>query len=668
MTMGKAETCRDCGQEKISGTSHHCENAAPDFSIPGCTVTGRMLSSDDCWLVQARDSETGALLLARELSSRIVADPDLLRRAEFGAEAVQKHSPGGVVPVLRILDQPHAVVSPWIDGPSIGALLATRALAVDEAFALCDSVASSMTNLHDLGVLHGYLSLDRVIVDPKGVPLVTGAGIDLGEHPSVEASVLLAPEVRAQGLSAIGPSADVFAVGRLLQIVTLGTAPLTDEQAAAIIPEWVLALILSATADDPGQRCSMLAFRQQLDAGATSMSGAGWLAAGTAGLASAVAAVGGAAVLSAAMTAGAATAVGASSAVVGGTAVGVTGFFAAQPLLAWVVVGVVGLGVLGGGGVVAYQAITSSTSGASAGTTSASASPGDNSSSESGSAIESPTASPAAAFVDDGLYPQGMSLWSVQVDEGAGYPSPTLVFRAGERVCYMNSFGPQEWVGKATLQNGTPTLTGTSWNGSTAFSSEEAPIREGSALAFEYDQGNWVLTETWTPIDSAEANRMLSSPEYGPASSLSLPMMESTAKGLCESADWPNFNAARMQTLKQPPSPAASSASLPQGRTYWTNPDGDIMAFDLLGTQVKMVYTMSSGNSRCMVGTLEDGTITGAERSAGDFQAIKPFEVNSSAERLSVVNSNGFIQYWTPLPSASEDADALAWSLDRCSQ
>ena len=664
--MGNNGNCVTCGENVQPGSPHVCPSMLSALADRGLRVTGSTAAADDGALCRAVSLGDGAEYLVHTVPEGVLEEPAAASRCDFAVHVIQRESPVGVLPIVEVLDSPAAIISPWINGPTATEVFAFSQLSPDSVFALCDGVAEGVQSLHDLGVMHGYLASERIVLAPGGVPLVSGAGFGLPENAPEQLWSLVAPEVKAEGQTSLTPAADVFSVGRLLQIGLLGSPRSTDGEPVSDAPEWVLALLRDTTNQDPAQRCSLGELRERIATGATSVSGAGWAAAGVSSLSAVVGSIGGAAGLAAAMSTGgvvlgtssAATAAATSST---GLFVWIAGAFAAQPVVATIVTAAIGVAVVGSGAAT-YEVVTSPArqdlTAAAAPTVSASP-----------SASQDAVATGTTGASDDGLFPQGTSTWQVAADEGVGFPSPAVVYRDGQRVCWaMSAYTVQEWVGQAGNDQGTPTLTGFLWTGESAVAQTESPSREGESIVNTFDDGNFVITETWTPVAREQA-ALITPPEEYVADYANVPIatLESTARGLCRAPEWPKFTAERMAALYSPPTatPAASLEELPDGRSYWTTDDGDLMGVARQGSDVRIVVTLNGGNSRCTIGTYQGSILYGSSRSAGDFQPDEP-EVMTVFGKTLTTGSPGQGVTWTSISQDSVDAEDLSWSLDRC--
>ncbi len=151
------------------------------------------------------------------------------RQAELLAAA--RHP--GVVELIGVegsADRP-TLVTNLVDGPTLATPIPYTA---GEVAAVVGAVATTLAHLHDMGIVHGAVTAEHVIVGPGGRPVLCGFG-----------SAGRIGEAGPAGDEELHPSTDVAALGRLLR--RLATGP--EARALRRIAD-------GATADDPAARPS----------------------------------------------------------------------------------------------------------------------------------------------------------------------------------------------------------------------------------------------------------------------------------------------------------------------------------------------------------------------------------------------------------------------------
>lgn len=141
-----------------------------------------------------------------------ITDPHLVRLHEATA------LPGGDV----------ALVLDHLAGGTLGAAVRARGhLAPGEAVTVLSPIASTLGRLHGIGVVHGDVSPDNVLLDLEGRPFLADLGVAriVGEQPAELRGTegFMAPEVAVGGVPT--PASDTFALGALAWFALTGEAP-----------------------------------------------------------------------------------------------------------------------------------------------------------------------------------------------------------------------------------------------------------------------------------------------------------------------------------------------------------------------------------------------------------------------------------------------------------
>jgi hypothetical protein len=149
----------------------------------------------------------------------------------------------GVIDLVGVegsADRP-VLVTALVDGPT---LAVPMELSVEEIGGVVAGLASTLADLHDLGIVHGAVAPEHVLLGPDGRPVLCGFG-----------SAARVGETGPAGDQERHPSEDVAALGRLLR--RLSTGP--EARALRRIAD-------SATADDPAARPSARAMSAEIAA------------------------------------------------------------------------------------------------------------------------------------------------------------------------------------------------------------------------------------------------------------------------------------------------------------------------------------------------------------------------------------------------------------------
>ncbi|MFO0807165.1 MAG: serine/threonine-protein kinase [Gemmataceae bacterium] len=169
-----------------------------------------------------------------------MASGEQQRRFESEAKAAARVQHPHVVPVFesgRVNGLPYLVM-PFIEGESLASRLRKARLAVDEAVRLVAAIARAVAALHAAGIVHRDLKPSNVLLDPRGEPHVTDFGlaklVEGGSEETQSGAVLgtpqyMAPEQACGGAKAVGPAADVYALGAILYECLTGRPTIVAE-------------------------------------------------------------------------------------------------------------------------------------------------------------------------------------------------------------------------------------------------------------------------------------------------------------------------------------------------------------------------------------------------------------------------------------------------------
>jgi hypothetical protein len=156
------------------------------------------------------------------------ADAEHLRRT---ADRLASAAHPGVVPVLSSgpagdgweLVTPHAGRA--VTAAAVGNLARLAPLGA--------TVAATLADLHDLGLVHGHLEAAHVLLGPDGTPVLTGLGPDdAGAQPGDDVAALGNLLANLAGDLSLGPSADAGEVARLDRVLASATGPAAGRPSA----------------------------------------------------------------------------------------------------------------------------------------------------------------------------------------------------------------------------------------------------------------------------------------------------------------------------------------------------------------------------------------------------------------------------------------------------
>ncbi len=169
------------------------------------------------------------MILAGQLATK--ADHDRFH-AEAQAAALLDHP--NIVPVFEVGEHEgqHYFSMGYVDGQSLSARLAEGPLPPKDATELVAVVAEAVEYAHRLGVIHRDIKPSNILIDCNGRPRVTDFGLAkrVGSDLTMTGQVLgtpsyMPPEQAAGQINAVGPAADVYALGATLYAALTGRPP-----------------------------------------------------------------------------------------------------------------------------------------------------------------------------------------------------------------------------------------------------------------------------------------------------------------------------------------------------------------------------------------------------------------------------------------------------------
>jgi len=196
---------------------------------------------------RARDTQTGQLVALKLLADRGrqgSAEARLGREAEL--LATLRHD--GIVGYIthgRGPDDELYLVMEWVDGVELAELLAHGPLSISESIDLLRSIASSLAAAHGRGVVHRDLKPSNIRLREGRLarPVLLDFGIARSSASSVPLTATgallgtpqyMSPE-QVRGDRAVGPAADVFALGCIVHECLTGTGPFAADSVVAIL-------------------------------------------------------------------------------------------------------------------------------------------------------------------------------------------------------------------------------------------------------------------------------------------------------------------------------------------------------------------------------------------------------------------------------------------------
>jgi tRNA A-37 threonylcarbamoyl transferase component Bud32 len=163
--------------------------------------------------------ERGRALAVKRAESR-----DEAARLRREADLLDAATHPGLVELVDLVEEPELALSTGhLEG---GSLAERRGLEVDEVAGAVAAVASTLADLHELGLVHGAVAPEHVLLDGDGRPVLCSLGYGglAGERRPAAAPVEAAfvDPRRASVDDTLDPSVDVYALGAILSSLLAG--------------------------------------------------------------------------------------------------------------------------------------------------------------------------------------------------------------------------------------------------------------------------------------------------------------------------------------------------------------------------------------------------------------------------------------------------------------
>ena len=257
-------------------------------------VIGRVAANSASTVWKAHDSVANRPVAIK----RVLATPGGMDRDRLGHEAriLSGLTDPNVVAFYELAEDADGtyVVTEWIDGPTLGAVIAGGAgLSEQQSVAAVRGALSGLAHAHQRGVVHGDVSPSNIIVNKAGESKILDFGLATTATGATApggaggAAAYRSPEVERGEPPT--PAADVYASAAVLAHLLRGTVE--RPPATTGVAEPIKSVLDRALSPLPGDRYPDAgAFLAALDDAAGRRFGAGWL--GQAGLAGVAAATG----------------------------------------------------------------------------------------------------------------------------------------------------------------------------------------------------------------------------------------------------------------------------------------------------------------------------------------------------------------------------------------
>jgi len=245
-SLGLSDPARDLREQasRLGVVVEASPPAAPVANEP-TVVYGRyelrrmVASTPAAQVFEARDRLTGSTVAVKQLITASIrgGGRDAFERLVREARVLEKLRHPNVVPLVELIADSGAIVTPWMAGGSLADLLSRGPVVPARAVEITCAVLLALGEAHALGILHRDVKPSNILFDDMGVPRLAdfGAAHIADSSATATAGVIgtlayMSPEQRL-GLPATAAS-DIYSVGATLYEMIVGTPPLHGQTLA----------------------------------------------------------------------------------------------------------------------------------------------------------------------------------------------------------------------------------------------------------------------------------------------------------------------------------------------------------------------------------------------------------------------------------------------------
>jgi serine/threonine protein kinase len=222
------------------GTEPACEPAAGWPAVPGYEILGQLAPGGMGVVYKARQVGLNRTVALKMIRTGLHAGHEERARFRVEAEAVASLSHPHIIPIYDCGEwngMPYLAME-FAEGGSLAQRLLSRPLPPSQAAELVETLARAVQFVHEQGLIHRDLKPANILLTDQGIPKLADFGLArrldrdqklTGAQAILGTASYMAPEQAAGDKHALGPAADIYALGAILYELLTGQPPFRAE-------------------------------------------------------------------------------------------------------------------------------------------------------------------------------------------------------------------------------------------------------------------------------------------------------------------------------------------------------------------------------------------------------------------------------------------------------
>jgi DNA-binding SARP family transcriptional activator/ABC-type glycerol-3-phosphate transport system substrate-binding protein/serine/threonine protein kinase len=147
----------------------------PGLAVRGYELRANLGKTDYGTIYRAYQPAIGREVAVKVIRPEVANDPTFIRRFEADTRLIAELDSQQVIPIIDFWREPDGaiLVEKLISGGSLRSVLERGPVTPDGVCEIVSQAALPLTRAHELGIVHGGLTLDTVLIDNDGRPLIT---------------------------------------------------------------------------------------------------------------------------------------------------------------------------------------------------------------------------------------------------------------------------------------------------------------------------------------------------------------------------------------------------------------------------------------------------------------------------------------------------------------